>query len=566
MAHVLFFAAAIAACLFWTAACVAAAARTERRWLRRLLAAVGMFLPLILLLPWVGLTGALAASGTMPTNNWFAPTLTAFLSALIGGWWICRAGLARAGSTDAGSAAGLVAAAWPLFGLAAMYLIAEAVTYGTLVSIDHESLARSRALRAEAAQLMQASLPPAPAADDDAAPLYERALAAIEADKELADEKSPFWQRPSGKQVRYWNPLAADVNAADVQATLTRHAPTLKLVRRAADKPGCRLLRDWSRPSFSMQLPVIAPIRQAVGLLTLAARRAAADGDVAAALRDVVRIHRIGMHVAGEPVLITGMMGTAIDTNAIETLAAVLPAIGGTDLPLLDEPTVVDFLGTIPSYRRHFYGEEAFGIAALADSADGSLWGSASGGFIDTDNSLMLEASSLRIFFRWFFLPAYVTGYREVLHRYQAVASLPTDSFPEISRQLTAIESDIERRQVGLLGPYGGLMLPALGQMFRVPAQNRALHRAAEVLVAATRFRIATGGLPESAAALVPAHLPAVPRDPFTVDAPLRSRRTDDGRLVVYSVGLDGEDDGGPPPRGSDRPEGNDDVGLAIAP
>ena len=57
----LFFAAAVGACLFWTAACVAAAARTERRWLRRLLAAVGMFLPSILVLPWVGLTGSLAA-------------------------------------------------------------------------------------------------------------------------------------------------------------------------------------------------------------------------------------------------------------------------------------------------------------------------------------------------------------------------------------------------------------------------------------------------------------------------------------------------------------------------
>lgn len=102
---------------------------------------------------------------------------------------------------------------------------------------------------------------------------------------------------------------------------------------------------------------------------------------MAAAVRDVVRIHRIGFHVAGEPILIAGLVGTAIDT-----LAAVLPAVTKTDLQPLDEQTVVD-PGTIPSYRRHVYGEEAFGIATLADIADGSWWGSARGGFIDTANT-----------------------------------------------------------------------------------------------------------------------------------------------------------------------------------
>jgi hypothetical protein len=85
------------------------------------------------------------------------------------------------------------------------------------------------------------------------------------------------------------------------------------------------------------------------------------------------------------------------------------------------------------------------------------------------------------------------------------------------------------------------------------------------VLVAATRFRVATGALPESAAALVPDHITAVPLDPFTAHTPLRVKRTDDGGLTVYSVGPDGEDDGGPPARGAERPQDNDDVGLHLA-
>ena len=56
------------------------------------------------------------------------------------------------------------------------------------------------------------------------------------------------------------------------------------------------------------------------------------------------------------------LVGQAIDQTAIETLAAVLPAIGKQDLPLLDDPAFTDCLGTNVSYQRHFYGDEAFGI------------------------------------------------------------------------------------------------------------------------------------------------------------------------------------------------------------
>jgi hypothetical protein len=41
--------------------------------------------------------------------------------------------------------------------------------------------------------------------------------------------------------------------------------------------------------------------------------------------------------------------------------------------------------------------------------------------------------------------------------------------------------------------------------------------------------------------------------------------KTGDEAWLVYSVGPDGEDDGGPPPAGAEPAEGNDDVGLRLA-
>ncbi len=61
--------------------------------------------------------------------------------------------------------------------------------------------------------------------------------------------------------------------------------------------------------------------------------------------------------------------------------------------------------------------------------------------------------------------------------------------------------------------------------------------------VAAERCRLARGTWPPALEALVPDFLAKVPADPFGGE-PLRYRRLED-RIVIYSVGEDGQDDGG---------------------
>lgn len=547
-AYVLFFAAAIPTSLFWTAACVAAAARTERIWLRRLLVAAGVLLPLLLFLPWVGLTGWLAFVLRTRTN-WFAPTLTALLSAAIGGWWVFRAGMTR---TDSGP--DRVAAAWPAFGLAALYLAAEAVTWGTLVSIDHDVAAQGRALRAEAATLMAASMPPAPAPDDDAAPLLHTVFAALQADASLSSEKSPLS-----------DPLAADVTAADVTALLARHATTLDMLRRAADKPGSRFLRDWSRTSLDMQFVEAPSMVRAAGLLAFATREKAV-GDSAGALRDIERIHRLAMHTAAQAVLINGLMGDSIDNLAIETLAAVLPTTSRQDLSLLADTALTNFTDSTFSLPPYCLREDAWAMLILADLQQGLLGpGEMSDFGLVEDYRIRRTAAVLPAFiYRCFLWPADVAVYRRCVQFYQRLASdltRPESRLVDCYRQERRFEDEIKQSREAFFGTE--LALPLV--RFAVHCKSQALHRCAAVLVAATKFRLATGSLPETAAALVPDHLATVPLDPFMKDAPLRVQRTDDGGLMVYSVGPDGEDDGGPPPRGAERPQDNDDVGLRLA-
>jgi hypothetical protein len=172
-------------------------------------------------------------------------------------------------------------------------------------------------------------------------------------------------------------------------------------------------------------------------------------------------------------------------------------------------------------------------------------------------------ATPLACVYRCFLWPAEVVGYKRCLHGYQQLLADPADRlFPATEERIDAIERKLlAGGREGMLGP---LLVPALGGCFKAQCSNQALHRCAEVLVAITRARLATGSLPEAVAAFVPNQLPALPIDPFTADAPLRAKFVENG-WVVYSVGPDGEDDGGPPPRGAERTQDNDDVGLHLA-
>ncbi len=527
MGYFMFFLAAVAACLLWTAACVAAAARTERAWLRRLLAAVGIFLPLILLMPWVGLTGSLAVSGTMPTNNWFAPTLTAFLSTLIGGVWIAAAGLSAGRFTG-----DRVAARWPVVGLAGLFVAAKLVTAGILLILENAVAAQAPYLRIAAAQLMQANLPPMVSDADNAATLYTTAVAAIEADPALKLEDGPLTS------------TTVDPSSKAAAELLARQANTIDVLRRAADREGCRFTRDWTRPGFDMPLPEMSSIRVAARLMALSSRRLAAAGEMEAALRDVATIHRMARHVGSEPILVSVLVGAATDQIAEETLCTILPSLEKADLPLLDRPGLRNLLDEFPSLRAAAFGEEAFALSTFADMAADS-----------TTLASLFPPSGL--FYRSFLLPAEISAYREILHRYQDLAA-KNDTYAETRDEAAAIDAS-SLLETGLLGR---LIAPAISEVFKSQFKAKARKLALAAVVEATRKRLETGLLPE-----VP---PPMPRDPFTEDdhseeaKPLVWKQAD-GRLTVYSVGPDGEDDGGPPAPGVEKPEGNDDVGLSIA-
>lgn len=551
MGHFLFFVFVVAACLLWSAALTAAAARTHRLWLRRLLAAVAVLAPVVAVAAFVACTALLAFWKHMPTN-WFGPTLTTLLSAFIGGICITWAGLARVNARPLQFSAEPVplAARWPVVGLAAAFVMAKAVAFGTLLIIDNAVAAQAPYLRFEAAQLMQTNLPPAVPDLQNAAPLYHQAIAALDADAMLTEEGSPL---TSAATIDMASPPVVDL--------LARHATTLDLIRRGADRDTCRFQRDWTRPAFNMLLPELQSLRTVARLLVLEARREAADGNTEDALRDVGRIHAIGRHTASEPILISNLVGLAIDTLAVETLVQVLPTLRKSDLTTLDSSDIRDLVTTPSAMASYYYGEEAVGLASFADLSDGlvgmqDLVSSLAG----TPRAAIAGVLPLSLLYRVFFLPADLAGYRSIMRKYQTVASRSA-AYPETMQQLGIIEMQAHEPSPGF---FTSQVVPALAAVFRSQTRSVATRRAAMTLIAATKQRLKTGTVPATLDASTVTLLPPASRDPFTADHPLLIRRTESA-IVVYSVGPDGEDDGGPAAPGGDKVEGNDDIGLRMA-
>lgn len=542
MGYLWFFLAVAAACLLWTATFTAAAARTRAGWLRRLLVVTGLVLPVVSLLPWLAITGQLAF-GLRLAANWFAPTVTVAIAAVAGGAWIVRAGLAGRQP----------AATWPVIGLGAMFVIAKLVAGGTLLFIDNAVVAEARAAQAEAAAVMLANVPPMPADDDNAAVLYRRIFAELDADR--LEDAAAVQERLAD------DPLAADTPAAaDI---LARLAPTLRLIRQAADRPICRFTRDWTRPSIDMLLPEIHGLRQAARLLSLAARRAADEGRPKEAIADVVRLRRMARHAANEPLLISGLVGLALDALADDTLVAILPTLRPGDAAKLD---TVGLTGEPFDAARWLLGEQAFGLAMFGGLATGAV--PPADLFGETD---VVAAETgppwdpglgFGLPYRVFLLPADLAGYRHVMNEVTHSLTEADHSWSATKATIEALEAEIRAHPPGI---FTRLMMPTFQPVTEALTRAQVRRDATAVLVAATRQRLAAGSLPESLDSLIPASLPAVPRDPFAADRPPLRFTAGSDRLTVYSVGPDGEDDGGPRAAADGDDKASDDVGYSMA-
>lgn len=356
----------------------------------------------------------------------------------------------------------------------------------------------------------------------NAATVYIGAFAAYVKDEELEQQIPTF-----SRTINYWpafdEPLADETLAA-MEAYLDKNAEALAILHETNISES-RYPIDLRAGMFTL-LPHLGDLRRGARLLEMEAMLAAERGDAGQAAAAIHSILRLAESLRHEPIIISALVRISIIALAIQALeqslhrarfdAGQLEALQA-GLEAADDPQVMvrglagERASTLSLFRQ--FGK---GAGSLAPSAPAGFAGRVfeAVGWLDVDKSYFLQLMELDI---------------------------------ESTRagDWAAIESrpPIPRRYL-----MSNLLRPALGAAVKTDLQLRARLRTAVAAMAAERYRLDHGRLPDDLQDLVPRYLDEVPLDPFTGEE-LRYTRT--AAAVIYSVGHDGVDDGG---RDGDQP------------
>ncbi len=323
-----------------------------------------------------------------------------------------------------------------------------------------------------------------------------------------------------------------------LRAEMKRAEAAVIQARRLAEMPDGRYPISYTPDFISTLLPYAQTARETARMMSLDALLRSQEGKADEALTSCRAILNAGRSLGDEPLLISQLVRMACRAVAVSQIQRTLAQGEPADAALRQVQQLLEKEEPEPLLLFGIRGERA-GIDRLMTAIQS---GQISGGQMTQmmgmsngfgDNLAPMEFLAAR-------LPGFIPSQRAALLRHlnQAVeiAKLP----PE--QQLHEIGNlDANTKQQAVLVR---LLAPALSKVAAAGVRSRVELRCAIAALAAERYRRDKGRWPDKLEALREAdYLTQFPVDLYD-GKPLRFRRLDDG-LLIYSVGPDGEDNGG---------------------
>jgi hypothetical protein len=310
--------------------------------------------------------------------------------------------------------------------------------------------------------------------------------------------------------------------------------------RKLADLNEGRYPITYSDDWVGTVLPHLQGTREVANLLAWDVVLRAQEGDADGALASCRAILNAGRSIGDEPLLISLLVRVAVRGIAVGKIERALAQGQPSEQALAKLQNLVEkevaetlinnamrgeragmdhFLEAVQTGKKTLTNRELKGVAGLNRSS-----GEDRGEF----DSLDLRA------------PGFVASQRAAMLRYLnrgvEIAKLRPEQQPA---QLAQWEATAQEQP-----PLVRLLAPAVSKTFAAEQRFQAQLRCAAAALAAERYRRQKKAWPGNWDALVTSgHLKEVPIDPFD-GKPLRLKRENDG-LLIYSVGPDGEDNGG---------------------
>ena len=282
--------------------------------------------------------------------------------------------------------------------------------------------------------------------------------------------------------------------------------------------------------------PDLKPLRAGAKLLHLNAMLQLIDGDSAGAVDSVRAAFASASTLNEHPTVIGQLVQIAIDALGIRALEETLRVATLDDETLRKLVELVERRQANSTMRWGFAGERAMFLGLCEELLDGSI----------PPNAIMLGKGAALPFMPDALIRQNQIRGVEILSRLVDARDDP-ELLVEAARRINSDVPALTRVHY-LVRTF----LPSLSRAVTLHLRVTAYLASARVALAAERFRLATGELPDAIAALVPEYLDKVPTDPFDGE-PMRFAETAEG-IVIYSVSEDLNDDGGIVTRQKTRP------------
>ena len=328
--------------------------------------------------------------------------------------------------------------------------------------------------------------------------------------------------------------------AKDVLFALSKYDSAVEELRQASQRPYANVPLNYEDGfnSGDTLLPILAELKRCTQLLQLRAIAELAGGQNSKALDDVKLMLYLNNSLRNSPFLISHLVRFAIVAINLQPIWEGLAEHKWSDEQLVAleaELAKVDFLADYGFIMR---GERAFAITSFenqrrtremisyTDTADVTNKLT----FMPSAYFYQNELSIAQLDQQWV-LPLVDTNSRVIS---------PT----ALQHANDAVLAEKRHLYFPAYKTQAIMIFPAISASTRKIAAIQASIDLARVACALERYRLARDKYPESLDVLVPQFIETLPHDIIN-GLPLHYRRTDDGKFVLYSVGLDGKDDGG---------------------
>jgi hypothetical protein len=435
-----------------------------------------------------------------------------------------------------------------------------------------------RELRAAGEELtLEKLLPPAVLPEKNGATFFHEASPALARRNELLEKNSPAALRmvASGKAIV--SAREPDVRSDEVTNTweqiekaLEPYQPAFRSLEQILTRPVLDFPLDYNR-GFGILLPHIANLKNAVQRLSAAAECDLHHGNTEAAALKIRVALALSQGLEREPLLISQLVRIALAAIVVPHTWALLQANDVTEAQLAALQSDWHKLNFLQSAEAAVVMERAMSEATLEKMrrdrdeyrAVVNQWGGGSPmpstppSFAQITQTAFRESGLRSQEIRWRFAWSYPDEWR-LLHGTQIVI----ETFRRV-RAGAPFRKMLEEQQMrfrSLVIPTDGdtsrfgnnnidmrsLFSQNLWALTNLPGKVENVAVSREVVltaIALKRYHLRHHAYPPNLAALVPEFLPAMPLDLIDA-APLRYRRQE-ASFLLYSVGEDGNDDGG---------------------